>query len=114
MLSQAAVSVAPTLGGTLMAGQGRHTALHLTLSDADRTQLRCWSRSRRVDAGLARRLRDAVAGDVLFDRASRGRYSTDASIYQVARAMVLPLTVLFSRVYLGQKISKAIFSATKS
>jgi FAD/FMN-containing dehydrogenase len=35
------------------------------------------------DADLARRLRSAVAGDVLFDRASRGRYSTDASIYQV-------------------------------
>ncbi len=35
------------------------------------------------DAGLAARLRREVRGDVLFDRASRGRYSTDASIYQV-------------------------------
>jgi FAD/FMN-containing dehydrogenase/Fe-S oxidoreductase len=33
---------------------------------------------------LAERLRGAVAGDVLFDRASRGRYATDASIYQIA------------------------------
>src|SRR6186713_3368881 len=32
---------------------------------------------------LARRLRAGVRGDVLFDRASRGRYATDASIYQV-------------------------------
>jgi len=43
------------------------------------------------DAGddLARRLRGAVAGDVLFDRASRGRYSTDASIYQIEPVGVL-------------------------
>ena len=32
---------------------------------------------------LEDRLRDAVKGEVLFDRASRGRYSTDASIYQI-------------------------------
>ncbi|NKC13492.1 MAG: FAD-binding protein [Gammaproteobacteria bacterium] len=32
---------------------------------------------------LARHLRDALAGEVLFDAASRGRYSTDASIYQI-------------------------------
>ncbi|HET9047003.1 MAG TPA: FAD-linked oxidase C-terminal domain-containing protein [Casimicrobiaceae bacterium] len=32
---------------------------------------------------LARRLRGAIAGEVLFDPASRGRYATDASIYQV-------------------------------
>jgi hypothetical protein len=29
---------------------------------------------------LARRLRDALSGDVFFDNASRGRYATDASI----------------------------------
>ncbi len=33
---------------------------------------------------LARRLRKELSGDVLFDAASRGRYATDASIYQVA------------------------------
>ena len=32
---------------------------------------------------LATRLRKEVDGEVLFDAASRGRYSTDASIYQV-------------------------------
>src|SRR5262249_29216670 len=33
--------------------------------------------------GLERRLKAEIAGDVLFDRASRGRYATDASHYQV-------------------------------
>src|SRR5690606_10457194 len=32
---------------------------------------------------LAERLRREIAGDVLFDRFSRGRYATDASIYQI-------------------------------
>jgi FAD/FMN-containing dehydrogenase/Fe-S oxidoreductase len=32
---------------------------------------------------LAARLRRAVRGEVLFDAASRGRYATDASIYQI-------------------------------
>jgi len=35
------------------------------------------------DIELATRLRKAVDGEVLFDAASRGRYSTDASIYQI-------------------------------
>ena len=35
------------------------------------------------DAGLAARLRREIEGEVWFDRASRGRYSTDASIYQI-------------------------------
>ncbi|HET9763215.1 MAG TPA: FAD-binding and (Fe-S)-binding domain-containing protein [Casimicrobiaceae bacterium] len=34
-------------------------------------------------ARLERRLREDCRGDVLFDAASRGRYATDASIYQV-------------------------------
>ncbi|GIK88521.1 MAG: glycolate oxidase [Betaproteobacteria bacterium] len=38
---------------------------------------------------LARRLREAVRGALLFDRASRGRYATDASIYQVEPLGVL-------------------------
>ena len=42
-----------------------------------------------AQAELATRLRGAVQGDVLFDRASRGRYSTDASIYQVEPVGVL-------------------------
>jgi FAD/FMN-containing dehydrogenase/Fe-S oxidoreductase len=35
------------------------------------------------DPALAARLRREIAGDVLFTRADRGRYATDASIYQV-------------------------------
>jgi len=35
------------------------------------------------DAALAARLRREVDGEVLFDAASRGRYATDASIYQI-------------------------------
>ncbi len=38
---------------------------------------------------LAARLRGAVQGELLFDRASRGRYSTDASIYQIEPVGVL-------------------------
>lgn len=44
-------------------------------------------------AGIAEKLRRAIAGDVLFDRASRGRYSTDASIYQIEPlGVVVPRT----------------------
>ncbi|HWT19937.1 MAG TPA: hypothetical protein VN280_13560, partial [Variovorax sp.] len=32
---------------------------------------------------LARRLRAETQGEVLFDDGSRGRYATDASIYQI-------------------------------
>ena len=35
------------------------------------------------DGRLARRIKDAVEGEVLFDAFSRGRYSTDASAYQI-------------------------------
>ncbi len=42
---------------------------------------------------LARRLAGEVTGDVLFDRASRGRYATDASFYQMMPAgVVVPKT----------------------
>ena len=44
-------------------------------------------------AELARRLASAVRGAVLFDRASRGRYATDASIYQVQPlGVIVPTT----------------------
>ena len=36
-----------------------------------------------VQSNLAERLRREIEGDVLFDAASRGRYATDASIYQI-------------------------------
>ncbi len=41
-----------------------------------------------VCADLAQRLRAETAGEVLFDTASRGRYATDASIYQIMPAGV--------------------------
>ena len=44
--------------------------------------------------GLERRLKAEVAGDVLFDRFSRGRYATDASHYQMTPVgVVVPRTV---------------------
>jgi len=43
------------------------------------------------DPGLAARLRRELEGEVLFDAFSRGRYSTDASIYQIEPVgVVLP------------------------
>src|SRR5512132_4170845 len=45
------------------------------------------------DSALAARLRREVKGEVLFDAASRGRYSTDASIYQIEPiGVVVPQT----------------------
>ena len=35
------------------------------------------------DSALAARLREVMRGEVLFDAFTRGRYSTDASIYQI-------------------------------
>src|SRR6516165_303584 len=43
---------------------------------------------------LERRLRAETAGETLFDRASRGRYATDASHYQV-----MPLGVVIPRTF---------------
>src|ERR1700712_3950430 len=44
--------------------------------------------------GLERRLKALVAGDVLFDSFSRGRYATDASHYQMMPAgVVVPSTM---------------------
>jgi FAD/FMN-containing dehydrogenase/Fe-S oxidoreductase len=45
------------------------------------------------DSALARRLAREIEGEVLFDQASRGRYSTDASIYQIEPVgIVIPKT----------------------
>jgi FAD/FMN-containing dehydrogenase/Fe-S oxidoreductase len=46
----------------------------------------------RNDGALAARLRREVQGEVLFDAFSRGRYSTDASIYQI-----MPIGVVVPR-----------------
>src|SRR5471030_2146809 len=45
------------------------------------------------DSALAARMRREQQGEVLFDAASRGRYSTDASIYQIEPVgVVVPKT----------------------
>ncbi|GJE39969.1 FAD-binding and (Fe-S)-binding domain-containing protein [Methylobacterium persicinum] len=45
----------------------------------------------RNDAGLARRLAERLQGEARFDAFTRGRYATDASIYQITPAgVVLP------------------------
>jgi FAD/FMN-containing dehydrogenase/Fe-S oxidoreductase len=59
-------------------------------------------RPRPGDAALAARLRREVDGEVLFDRASRGRYATDASIYQIEPiGVVLPRTEAAARTALA-------------
>ncbi|WP_206454594.1 FAD-binding and (Fe-S)-binding domain-containing protein [Aurantimonas marina] len=45
-----------------------------------------------IRPGLSRRLSKEIAGEVLFDRFSRGRYATDASIYQI-----MPVGVVVAR-----------------
>jgi FAD/FMN-containing dehydrogenase/Fe-S oxidoreductase len=46
-----------------------------------------------IPPGLAERLRRETAGEVMFDAASRGRYATDASIYQIMpRGVFVPRT----------------------
>ncbi len=59
------------------------------------------------DTELARRLRGAVRGEVLFDRASRGRYSTDASIYQVEPIGVLVPADARGRARRGRRLPRA-------
>jgi FAD/FMN-containing dehydrogenase/Fe-S oxidoreductase len=54
-----------------------------------------------VSEALERRLRRETAGEVCFDLASRGRYATDASIYQI-----MPVGVLVPR--RAQDIASAI------
>src|SRR5450631_1733207 len=52
---------------------------------------------------LAQRLRAECRGDVLFDAASRGRYATDASIYQI-----LPIGAVVPRDEGDAKIALAV------
>ncbi len=54
------------------------------------------------DSAFAQRLRRELDGEVLFDTASRGRYSTDASIYQVEPiGIVVPRTAEAARAALA-------------
>jgi FAD/FMN-containing dehydrogenase/Fe-S oxidoreductase len=61
------------------------------------------------DSSLAARLRKEVDGEVLFDAASRGRYSTDASIYQVEPVgIVVPRTEEAARAAIALAASEGI------
>jgi len=53
------------------------------MAPPDTAAARSDSRPKKGDPALARRLKNAVRGQVLFDPFSRGRYATDASIYQI-------------------------------
>jgi FAD/FMN-containing dehydrogenase/Fe-S oxidoreductase len=60
-------------------------------------------------SGIAERLRREVHGDVLFDAASRGRYATDASIYQVMPVgVVLPRTEEAARTALAIALESGV------
>ena len=55
-------------------------------------------RTRPGDSSLAQRLRREFDGEILFDAASRGRYATDASIYQIEPiGVVVPRTAEAAR-----------------
>ncbi len=61
------------------------------------------------DSSLAVRLRREIEGEVLFDAASRGRYSTDASIYQIDPVgVVVPKTEQDARIALQIAVEEGI------
>jgi FAD/FMN-containing dehydrogenase/Fe-S oxidoreductase len=61
------------------------------------------------DSALARRLSRAIEGEVLFDAASRGRYSTDASIYQIDPVgVVVPKTERDAQIALQIAVEEGI------
>ncbi len=61
------------------------------------------------DSALARRLARAIEGEVLFDAASRGRYSTDASIYQIDPVgVVVPKTEDDARIAMQIAVEEGI------
>jgi FAD/FMN-containing dehydrogenase/Fe-S oxidoreductase len=61
------------------------------------------------DSSLAARLRKEVDGEVLFDAASRGRYSTDASIYQIEPiGIVVPRTEEAARTAIALAASEGV------
>jgi FAD/FMN-containing dehydrogenase len=59
--------------------------------------------------GLERRLKDGGAGEILTDRASRGRYATDASHYQMMPAAVaVPRTMAQAERAVGIAVSEGV------
>jgi FAD/FMN-containing dehydrogenase/Fe-S oxidoreductase len=66
-----------------MAAVAPASALALEICPRIASNLRWKRRKHMEEEALAVRLKRALRGDVLFDAFSRGRYSTDASIYQI-------------------------------
>src|SRR5436190_8627178 len=65
--------------------------------------------ARSVDSALAARLRREIEGEVLFDPASRGRYSTDASIYQIDPVgVVVPKTEQDAKIALQIAVEEGV------
>jgi FAD/FMN-containing dehydrogenase/Fe-S oxidoreductase len=61
------------------------------------------------DGALAARLRREIRGEVLFDAASRGRYSTDASIYQIEPVgVVVPQTEEDARIAIQIAVDQGV------
>src|SRR5207249_3787405 len=61
------------------------------------------------DSALAARLRREIEGEVLFDPASRGRYSTDASIYQIDPVgVVVPKTEQDAKIALQIAVEEGV------
>ena len=61
------------------------------------------------DSALAARLRREIEGEVLFDPPSRGRYSTDASIYQIDPVgVVVPKTERDARIALQIAVEEGV------
>src|SRR6266581_1976761 len=61
------------------------------------------------DSAFAARLRREIEGEVLFDPASRGRYSTDASIYQIDPVgVVVPKTEQDAKIALGIAVQEGV------
>ncbi|HEY4638054.1 MAG TPA: FAD-binding oxidoreductase, partial [Burkholderiales bacterium] len=61
------------------------------------------------DSALAARLRKEIDGEVLFDAASRGRYATDASIYQIEPVgVVVPRTEEAARIAIAIAVEAGV------
>src|SRR5476649_467868 len=61
------------------------------------------------DSALAARLRRELEGEILFDAASRGRYSTDASIYQIEPVgVVVPRTPEAARIAIQIAVEEGV------
>ena len=62
-----------------------------------------------TDGAFVQRLKREVQGEVLFDAASRGRYSTDASIYQIEPVgVVIPKTPEAARIAMQLAIEAGV------